>query len=110
MIKPIRFNARIYKEGINYLVEIPKQASGIITVKRYIPVKGLLNGHKIIATLVPRKGTKYVMFINQEIRKATGAKAGEIVNIALEYDPESRELPVPVDLEDALNHNPEALI
>ena len=109
MMKPVQFNTRIYKEGTNYLVEVSEQVAGNFANKGYIPVKGKLKGHKFIATLVPRKGSKYVMFLNQEIRKTTHTKAGNVVNITIEYDPESRELPVPVDLEDALNQNPDAL-
>lgn len=109
MMKPVQFNTRIYKEGTNYLVEVSEQVAGNFAKKGYIQVKGKLKGHKFIATLVPRKGSKYVMFLNQEIRKTTHTKAGDVVNITIEYDPESRELPVPVDLEDALNQNPDAV-
>ena len=101
----IEFETRIYKEGINFLVKVDENVSSYLNRKGFIPVRGSINNHHYIATLVPRKGVKYVLFLNQEIRKSAGIKAGDLVQIQLEYDPESRELPVPLDLEDALSQD-----
>ena len=72
--------------------------------------KGEINKCDFRGTLVPRKGSKYALFLNQEIRKLAGIKSGDLVEVKLEYDPESRELPTPIDLEDALSQNAEAII
>lgn len=105
---PVSFETRVYKEGINYLVEADEHVSSYLNRKGFIPVRGIIRNHKLIGTLVPRKNSRYVLFLNQEIRKSAGIKAGDLVQILLEYDHESRELPVPLDLEDALSQNTSA--
>ncbi len=107
---PVSFESRIYKEGINYLVEAGENVISYFNRKGSVPVRGFINNHPYIGTLIPRKGIKCVLFLNQEIRKVAGIKAGELVEIKLVYDPESRELPVPLDLEDALSQNTSAKI
>ena len=101
----VSFETRVYKEGINYLAEADENVISYFNPKGYVPVRGTVKNHHYKATLVPRKAGKCVLFLNQEIRNAAGIKEGELVEITLEYDPESRELPVPLDLEDALSQD-----
>jgi hypothetical protein len=107
------FSARIYKEGINPCVDVPPE---IITALRDpqrgergpIPVQGSLNGHPSRATLMPTKGGMYRLYINGEMRRAAGVDEGDEIDLALEFDPLPRDLPVPEALGRALDENPAA--
>jgi hypothetical protein len=83
------FSATITKVGINPCVEIPQEASEAFGRRGNIPVSGTLNGLPISSTLVP-------------------VGVGDTVTVSLDIDPEPREIPVPKELQKALEGNPEA--
>jgi hypothetical protein len=82
-----RFNARIYKTGINFCVDVPKKiTSKLIAEKGYIRVKGEVNGYPFTKSLVPVKERDYRLFINMITLKGANTAVGEIAKIAIEQD------------------------
>lgn len=104
----MEFTATIYREGVNFLVEVPEEISKGFDEKGYIYVKGTANGYSFYSTLVPRGGGCHKLFLKGEIRKAAKVGEGDEVQLTLERDIASRELPVPADLDDSLASHPEA--
>jgi hypothetical protein len=100
-----RFSAKIYKNGINSYVDVPKNVSEAFAKRGPIPIKGHLDSHPICATLVPVGGGRHRLYINSEMRKAAGVDVGDTIKLRLGFDKESREIPVPSDLALALKKN-----
>lgn len=106
------FHARIYIIGVNPYVLLPTRVLKIILrqakkEKGPIPVRGEIDGHLFLQTLVKYSG-KWRLYINTPMRKAANRKLGEIVTISIEFDPVARIIPQHKKLEDALNGNPKA--
>ena len=96
------FTAKIYKLGMNPCVDVPTEVSRALGRRGYVPVKGAINGHEVRATLVPKADGFHRLFINGEMRKRAGVGEGDSMEIVIEIDTESREIPMPPDLETAL--------
>lgn len=96
------FSATIFKVGINPCVDAPEVVSRAFDKRGYVAVKGTLNGHPFRANLVPIGGGRHRLYLNAEMRKCAQADTGDIVQIMLEIDTESRELAMPDDLAKAL--------
>ncbi len=67
------FTARIYKLGINPCVDVPLRVGQAFGRRGYVSVTGALNGHPLRATLAPKGGGLYRLFINGEMRKRVRA-------------------------------------
>lgn len=94
-----KFIATIYKEGMNYVVKLPGESMEYFKKKEYIPVRGTIDGKSFKGTLIPRKNERHALFINSEIRSMTGKSVSDEIQVNIEYDPETRELTVPEDME-----------
>ena len=103
------FSATIYKLGINPCVDVPEMASKAFSKRGHVPVAETLNGHPIRTTLVPKGGGRHRLYINGEMRKAANVDVGDRVDLVLWLDTESREIPVPDDLTEALRATSGAL-
>jgi hypothetical protein len=107
-----KFSARIQIIGVNPYVLLPsavlddlfKQAE---KNKGPIPVRGKLNGHSFIQTLVKYSG-KWRLYLNTPVRKATGLDVGDKAEVQIEFDPEPRTLLMHSKLKAALNKNKKA--
>ena len=93
------FKATIYKEGMNYVVDVPDNSEDYFLKSGYIPVRGTINSEDFKGTLIPRKKNKHVLFVNWAIRTRIDKSEFDTIEVSVEYDPESRELPVPEDVE-----------
>lgn len=72
MMKPklYKFNARIYKSGINFVVDVPEIiTSKLNVVKGYIKVKGTVNNFPFNKSLVPVKNAAHRLFVNMATLK-----------------------------------------
>jgi len=98
----IEFKATIYKSGINPYVDVPLKAEKQLDRRGYVPVTGTLGGTPIDSTLVPLGGGRHRLFINTEMRKAAKVGEGDRVRIELRVDDKPRRLPMPAQLERAL--------
>jgi Bacteriocin-protection, YdeI or OmpD-Associated/Domain of unknown function (DUF1905) len=74
--------------------------------KKHIPVVAMVNGRSTRTTLVPAGGGRYRMEFNATLRKAARADVGEVAGVELKIDRETRDLPVPPELEAALKGHP----
>jgi Domain of unknown function (DUF1905)/Bacteriocin-protection, YdeI or OmpD-Associated len=101
------FTAKIYIIGVNPYVLLPKDILlGIFKEankdKGPIPVKGTINGHKFIQTLVKYSG-KWRLYLNTPMRKATKLSVGDIATFQLEFDSEERKIPMHPKLSEAFS-------
>jgi hypothetical protein len=107
MIKPklYKFNARIYKSGINYVVDVPEIiTSELKIVKGFIKIKGTINGFAFCKSLVPVKNASHRLFVNIAALKGARSKLGDVAKFAIEEDLQDMETqyPIPSDLESML--------
>jgi hypothetical protein len=94
-----KFSARVFKIGINPVVDPPEDVlSGIFEQagksKGAIPVSGRLNGADFIQTLVKYQGS-WRLYVNGPMLKAAGIEVGDIARVEIEFDPEPREVVMP---------------
>jgi len=102
------FTAEVYKQGINPCVDVPEDVSRAFELRGYVPVQGTLNEQPIRATLVPTGGGRHRLFLNTDMRQRAGVGVEDRVEIALEFDPEPRSVPMPPEFEQALEQSPAA--
>lgn len=106
------FSAEIEIIGINPYVLLPEA-----TLKRLfaqagkdkgpIPVRGTLDGHAFIQTLVKYAGA-WRLYINGPMLKAAKKGVGDTVRVRIALDPSDRSTPMPPALEAALKKNTKA--
>lgn len=101
-----KFSAKIYKIGINPVVDPPEDILAAIfehagKSKGPIPVCGRLNGTEFIQTLVKYRGA-WRLYVNGEMLKASKSKVSDTAEVEIEYDPRPRETPVPAKLDEIL--------
>jgi hypothetical protein len=97
------FDARIKRLGSLYCLAIPGKVSRAIGVRGRIPVVArVAGGAPFRATLMPSGGGKHHMIVNGEVRRAAGAKLGELIAVEVRIDWKPREVPLPHDLATAL--------
>ena len=100
------FKATIYKTGINPCVDVPLRISTKLkATKGYIAIKGTINGHSFIQTLVPVKDAPYRLFVNGPMLKGSGTKLGDTVTFSIEQDSTERKEPFPLAFKKALAVN-----
>lgn len=75
---------------------------------KYIPVTAVVNGRSARVTLVPAGDGRFRMQVNTALRKAARVDTGDLVNVELRLDLESRDLPIPADLRAGLKTVPKA--
>src|SRR5258705_237771 len=103
------FLAKIYKIGINPYVLIPAPVLNEICKqanknKGPIPVRGELNGHSFIQTLVKYAG-KWRLYMNGPMRKGANADVGDIVEVEIKFDPQPRKIEMHAKLKAAFVKN-----
>jgi hypothetical protein len=89
------FVARIYKVGINRCVDVPKDFVSATEKRGYIPVSGSADGISFRSTLLPGLNQMYRLFLHSRIWKNVGLDAGDVIEITLERDQESRDVALP---------------
>jgi hypothetical protein len=106
------FSSNIKIIGINPCVDVPEDIiryllSSMGRKNGPIPVKGVINGIDFLQTIVKFKGA-WRLYVNTQLRRDTGLKVGDYVDVILEFDPDPRIVPMPKELDDALSRNKEA--
>jgi hypothetical protein len=107
-----KFNAKIYIIGVNPYVLLPLSALKEIfqqagKSKGAIPVRGTLDGHAYIQTLVRYSG-KWRLYLNTPMRKSAKKDVGDTIEVTIEYDPVERIIPKHPKLVKALIENKKA--
>lgn len=111
-MKEYSFSAEMFIIGVNPYVFLPEQVISKLCkdagkTKGAIPVKGTINGKDFIQTLVKYQGA-WRLYINGIMRNAAGVDVGDKVEIAIAYDPSSREVPMHPKFKEALEKNAKA--
>jgi Domain of unknown function (DUF1905)/Bacteriocin-protection, YdeI or OmpD-Associated len=106
------FSAKLEIIGINPFVYLPDSILNSLFVqanksKGHIPIKGTINGNPYKQTLVKYSG-EWRLYINTTMLKNSPKRIGEIIEVSILFDPESREVPMPIEFAEALKLNKEA--
>ncbi|MDX2046145.1 MAG: YdeI/OmpD-associated family protein [Chitinophagaceae bacterium] len=106
------FKAKIQVIGVNPYVLLPAAVLKNIFAaagknKGAIPVRGTLNGHPFIQTLIKYSG-KWRLYLNTPMRKAAGIDVGDIAEVEIGFDPGERMVPLHPKLEEAFRKNKKA--
>lgn len=81
------FKAKIYKVGINLVVEVPHRITKTMQPKKgYIPVNGTIDGHPFQQTLCPVKNSPYRLYVNGLMLKGSGTGLGRTAKFVIEQD------------------------
>lgn len=101
------FSAKIEIIGINPFVFVPQNILQSIFIqakkeKGFIPIKGNVNGKPFQQTLVKYSG-EWRLYINTIMVKNSPKRIGEIIEISISHDPDSREIKIPPEFKKALN-------
>jgi len=106
------FKAKIDIIGVNPFVLLP--ISVLTNLFKHakkdkgpIPVRGTIDGHNYIQTLVKYSG-EWRLYINTPMLKVSKKKVGDTITLQIEFDPIERTIPIHPKLEAALKNNKEA--
>ncbi|WP_207426603.1 YdeI/OmpD-associated family protein [Pedobacter sp. SYSU D00535] len=102
----MKFSAVIEIIGINPFVYVPDAILELIFQqagkrKGPIPIRGLINGQPYRQTLV-KYGGAWRLYINTRMLKDSPNRVGELIEISIELDRESREIEMPTKFREAL--------
>ena len=111
-IKVVIFLAKIEIIGINPFVYLPDTILNSLFVqanksKGHIPIKGTINDNPYKQTLVKYSG-EWRLYINTTMLKNSPKRIGEIIEISILHDTESREVPMLIEFAEALKLDKEA--
>lgn len=106
------FKAKIEIIGVNPFVFLPARVLKAIYIqagkdKGPIPVRGTIDGHPYIQTLVKYSGD-WRLYINGPMLKDAGKHMGDFTTLTIEFDTESRVIPMHPKLDKALKENTKA--
>lgn len=107
-----QFKAQLELIGINPYVLVPNEILNDIfkqsgREKGPIPIKGSINNQPYIQTLVKYSGA-WRLYINTTMLPKSPQRIGEIIDVALAFDPEDRSIQPHPKLISALNENKDA--
>lgn len=107
------FSAKIFIIGINPYVLLPAAVLRAVFLeagkdKGPITVKGTIDGHSFIQTLVKYDG-KWRLYLNEPMRRACGKEVGDKAEFELSYDGAERITPMHPALEAALQKDKKAM-
>ncbi len=103
------FKAKIDIIGINPFVLLPEKVLNAIFKqtqknKGPIQVKGKIDGHNFIQTLVKYKG-EWRLYINGPMLKVSDKSVGDTIKVEIEFDPEERKIAFHPKLKAAIDKN-----
>jgi hypothetical protein len=102
-----RFRAELQLTGRTATyVEVPLDVPEVFGRARP-PVRGTVNGARLRSTIA-KYGDEYLLVINRQVREASGAAAGDTVEIQLELDTKPRIVRLPKDFAAALDNDARA--
>jgi hypothetical protein len=104
------FTNKIFKQGLNPYVDVPQPLCEALVEavgqRGYLPVRVTIKEALYQATLTPRGGGGFRLFLTDEMRKRKGFKVGTAITITLEPVTASDASEPPPDLAAALSANP----
>lgn len=106
------FTNKIFKQRGNPYVDVPQMLSDslIEALGRdgYLPVCVTVNGLEYTATLTPRGGGAFRLFITDEMRKRKGFKVGMTIRVSVALASSTSANEWPTDLAEAFSAQPAA--
>ncbi|HEY7001508.1 MAG TPA: YdeI/OmpD-associated family protein [Candidatus Udaeobacter sp.] len=111
----IRFSAKLLqpaghpKASSWTFLTLPKNVSAKLPSRGMTTVEGTINGFPFRATLQPDGQKSHWLKVDQKMREAAGADAGDVVTLEIAPAGEELESKVPADLRKALAAAPKAL-
>jgi hypothetical protein len=108
VMEPQKFSSAIYKSDLNYVIDVPAEDSQAFKKRGTIPVAGTLNGYPFKSILVLADDGGHRLFINRWMRNTAGVTEGDLVEVIMGLDVDSRPLPMPKEFAEALEENAEA--
>ena len=95
--------------GVIRYVDVPAKVSAALEAdEAHVAVRGTVEGVPLVTTMVSRGNGAHRMAIHGDIRKKLQVDAGDVVEIGLERDRESREPVLPPAMVSALGQSPRA--
>ena len=114
--RAIRFKAKIEIRGINPYVAVSAEQAALLkpSWRRPMPVRIQINGQPNPPwriTLMPAGDGSFYLYLHGDVRKASGTKVGDLIEVEIDFDREYRggpASPMPSWFADALRLNPTA--
>lgn len=104
----MRFHAVIQLNGKTATgIRVPDETVASLGPSKRPSVRVTINGHTYRSTVAPMGG-EFMLPVSAEIRESAGVAAGDEVDVDIELDDEPREVTVPPDFTDALDHDADA--
>lgn len=104
----MRFRAVIQLNGKTATgIQVPPEVVANLGTGRRPSVRVTINGYTYPST-VATMGGAFMLPVSAEVRAGAGVAAGDAVDVDIELDTEPREVSVPPDLGDALDHDADA--
>jgi len=88
-------------------IEVPPELVAILGTTKRPPVLVTINGHTYRSTVAVMGGV-FMVGVSAENRESASVAGGDEVDVELELDTAPREVAVPADLAEALDHDPDA--
>ena len=101
------FKTKLSAMGNNTGIEVPEKVIDALGAGKRPSVHVNVNGYEYQNT-VGVMGGKYLISVNAAVRKATGLKGGDSINVTLTVADRPRTVEVPADYQKALNANKDA--
>ncbi|ULL13606.1 DUF1905 domain-containing protein [Paenibacillus sp. H1-7] len=83
-------------------LDVPFDVEQAFGSRSQVKVKGTVNGVPYRGTLMPHGNGTHYMVVNQSLRDSAGVEAGDMAEVEMEQDKETRTVDVPDDLRAAL--------
>ena len=104
----MRFRTKVLQSGKTATgIEVPAKVVAVLGSSKRPPVRATINGYTYRSTVAVMGGT-FMLGVSDEVRKAAGVAGGEVIDVDLELDTESREVELPPDFAAALNRDAKA--
>ena len=104
----MRFRTKILAAGKTAAgIEVPAKVVAALGSSKRPPVRATINGFTYRST-VAVMGGKFMLGVSNDVRKSAGVAAGDVVDIDLELDTETREVELPPDFAAALARDAQA--
>lgn len=103
----IQFETEPYAIGQRTIVRLPKEASEQLPSRGQVMVTGTINGQPFSTPLEPDGNLSHWFEADNAMQAAAGVTAGNPVRIALAVTKEWPEPEIPLDVQTALDANPE---
>ncbi|MEX0762027.1 MAG: YdeI/OmpD-associated family protein [Dehalococcoidia bacterium] len=104
----MKFRSVVQPTGKNTTgIPVPDEVVESLEAGKRPPVKVTVNGYTYRTSVASRDGG-FMLSVSAEVRESAGVAANDEVDVDIELDTQPREVTVPVDFSDALDHEPEA--